>query len=204
MRIAHVVLLAALLVVSTAAQAPVVSAATKPKLPNLLAKAKKPTGENMARRLRFDLLDPAQFKVVRRPSAASVTLGWPADRPCAFTTYTLSIHLDQEDTDAAARAVVPTAEQEGTASRQGRTVDRAPVALRGFWRISSAIIRSSELRVSAVATTPFVDMYSYKVGGLLRLRMTSRTNKNYPCATANQFRIGPHLTQTVILAAAGM
>lgn len=172
-------------------------------LPSLLAKAVNPvTGKAVAKRVRLELLDPRAFRVVRRPAASSVTLGWPAAQPCAFSTFSLSILPAASDADAAAREVVPVAEGEGTAAWQGgRSEDGTRPTFRGAWRVHSEIPGGDRLRVSAVAVTPFVDAYSQPAGGLVRLRAQSRTVAKTRCSGTNRFSVGPNVIDTVVLAA---
>ncbi len=177
------------------------ASAAKPKpLPTLLAKA---PDSRVAKRFELGLLDPAQFRVVRRPSAASVTLGWPARRPCAFTTLTLAILSGQSDAAAAARAVVREATAEGSATRQGKlNAEGTREVFTGAWRQLSTIEASSVLRVRAVAATPLLDRYGDAVGGLLQLRLDGRTVRgSNRCSGPNVFRLGPNLVETVITAA---
>ena len=176
------------------------SAAKSKPLPDLLAKA---PDSAVAKRMELGLLDPARFRVVRRPSAASVTLGWPARRPCAFTTLTLAILPGQSDAAAAARAVVGEATAEGTATRQGKLdTDGTRQVLTGAWRQRSTIEASSVLRVRAVAATPLVSRYGDAAGGLLQLRLDGRTVRgSNRCSGPNVFRLGPNLVETVITAA---
>lgn len=179
---------------------PAASAAKPKALPTLLAKA---PDSGVAKRIELGLLDPAQFRVVRRPSAASVTLGWPARRPCALTTLTLAILLGQSDAAAAARAVVPEATAEGSATRRGKlNADGTQPVFTGAWRQHSTIEASSVLRVRAVAATPLLGRYGDPAGGLLQLRLDGRTVRgSNRCSGPNVFRLGPNLAETIITAA---
>ncbi|MCU0313244.1 MAG: hypothetical protein MUC84_04190, partial [Solirubrobacteraceae bacterium] len=176
-----------------AAPSPALATVKDRPLPSLLASAKNAaTGRPVAKRMRLDLLDPRAFRVVRRPSAASVTLGWPADRPCAFTSFRLSILPDGTDADATARGVVPVAEGEGSAAWQGgRGADGSRPVYQGAWRVHSRIAENDRLLVSAVAVTPLRDSYGQPAGGLVVLRAESRTVPRTRCSGTNQFRIGP-------------
>lgn len=182
---------------------PSLALAKAPPLPSLLAHALNPATRKVeAKRLRLALLDPRAFRVVRRPSSSSVTLGWPSAKPCAFTTFHLSILPSASDADAAARVAVPAAEGEGTAAWQGgRSADGTHPTFRGAWRVHSELPGGDRLRVWAVATSPFVDSYSQPVGGLVQLRAQSRTVPNTHCSGPNQFSIGPNVINTIQLAA---
>jgi hypothetical protein len=190
--------LVALLLVSST------DAAEKRVLPSLVARATLPqTGAYVAKRLRLRLLDPRAFRVVRRPSAASVTLGWPAARPCALTTLRLSILPGTANAGDATRAVVPTAARQGTATSQGKfTSSGTPTVFSGAWRVWSDIVASSSLRVRAVAATPLLTTYGDPVGGLLLLRLDARTLRGQNrCSGPDVFQIGPNLIDTIITAA---
>jgi hypothetical protein len=179
-------------------------AAQKRVLPSLVARATLPqTGAHVAKRLRLRLLDPRAFRVARRPSAASVTLGWPAARPCALTTLRLSILPGAADAGDATRAVVPIAARQGTATSQGKlTSSGTPTVFSGAWRVWSDIAASSSLRVRAVAATPLLTTYGDPVGGLLLLRLDARTLRGQNrCSGPDVFQIGPNLIDTIITAA---
>lgn len=183
--------------------APSLAAARPPELPSLLAKAVNPaTGAPEAKRLRLDLLNPKAFRVVRRPSAASVTLGWPAQQPCAFTTFRLSILPAASDAEAVARAVVPVAEGEGRTAWLGATTGGTTrPTLTGAWRVHSELPHGDRMTMSAVAATPLVDRYGHPVGGLVQLSAQGRTVPKTRCSGTNQFSIGPNVISTVQVAA---
>jgi hypothetical protein len=179
-------------------------AAQRTTLPSLLARAAVPgTGTIHAKRVSLGLLNPQSFRVIRRSSASSVTLGWPAAHPCAVTTLHLSILPTATDADAATRALVPVADQQGTATRLG-TLNAAGTrpSYVGAWRAKSDIVDSRSLRVQAVAATPLLTTYGESVGGLLQLRLDGRTTPgNNRCSGPNVFQLGPNLIQTIITAA---
>jgi hypothetical protein len=183
--------------------APSAGAAERSSLPSLLARATVPeTGAVVAKRVHLRLLNPHAFRVVRRSSASTVTLGWPAQRPCALTTLRLSILPAASDADAATRAVVSVADRRGTSTSQGKlSVDGTRASLTGAWRAMSDIT-SNRLRVRAVAATPLLTTYGDPVGGLLQLRLDGRTIRGQNrCSGPNVFRLGPNLIDTIITAA---
>lgn len=181
---------------------PSLASAKVPVLPSLLAKAVNPaTGASEAKRFRFGLLAPQAFRVVRQPSASSLTLGWPAAQPCAFTTFRLSILPSASDADAATQAVVPVAEGQGTSAWLGGTTgDATRPVLRGAWRVHSEIVTNDRLTVSAAAAWPLTERYAHPVGGLVQLRAQARTVPRGRCRGTNQFTVGPNVIDTVELA----
>jgi hypothetical protein len=179
-------------------------AAPRTTLPSLLARASVPgTGTIHAKRVALGLLSPPSFRVIRRSSASSVTLGWPAARPCAVTTLRLSILPTATDADAATRALVPVADQQGTAARLGTlTTAGTRSSYVGAWRARSDIVEGRSLRVRAVAATPLLTRYGQSVGGLLQLRLDGHTVAGQNrCSGPNVFQLGPNLIQTIITAA---
>jgi hypothetical protein len=183
---------------------PVASAKAPRPLPSLLARVTVPTtGAKVAKRVRLNLLDPSAFRVLSRPSAASVTLGWPAAHPCAQTTLRLAILPGASDADAAAHAVIPAPDRQGTASWTGNAgAGGTRPTYNGTWLAHTDILNNTKLQVAAVADKPLLDDYGAAVGGLLQLRLDGHTTTSpSQCAGANRFQLGPNLLETIITAA---
>jgi len=192
--------------VASVATVPVASAKPRP-LPSLLARATNPaTGAKLAKRIELRLLDPSAFRVVRRPSASSVTLGWPAVHSCALTTLRLSVLPAASDTDAAAHAVVAAPDRQGTATWMGTAgAGGTRPTYNGTWLTHTDILDNTRLKVAAVADTPLLDDYGVAAGGVVQLRLDGHSTVSPSrCAGTNRFQLGPNLLDTIITAAAGL
>ncbi len=86
-------LLPASLPATAAAAVPLPATAAVAQAPMLSV----PFGTGSALTLPLRALDPAEYRVVRRPSAATVVVHWPARRHCATTTLRLRTVRDRRD-----------------------------------------------------------------------------------------------------------
>lgn len=160
-------------------------------------------GRTVSTELTLAPLRRTDFDVLARPSAASVTLGWPAttrsrtgrilSRPCERLTYRLAtVAADTtQSPEQLTASVLPTAQEKGThsSSVRGGTLD-------GAWRALTNIENSDTLVVSGLAVRQL------STGDAsARLTLNARSfGSSSSCAGASSFRLAPGATSVLQLA----
>lgn len=169
-------------------------------LPALRATSMDDEGRRRTITVELRLLNREDYQVVRRPSASSVTLGFPATRivtrdgrrvrvrarPCALSTFRLSVVGGTADPATVARAHEPQAQKESVETEESRVV--AVSRLRTEIVDNSRTLTVDGVRAARVGSGTTVS----------RLVLTGRTlRQGYPCATANRYTLGPDLEDSL-------
>jgi hypothetical protein len=134
-----------------------------------------------------------EFRVIKRPSRSSLTLGWPKARPCAHVTYKLLFRFATVDPLTVVRADLPNAFDEGTESAGG--------VLRRAWRIDSSI-RNSLLTSSGESVEQLSpsDPFGPIAPAVRTITMKARMEKpGGRCGGTNFFRLGPGVESVIKL-----
>lgn len=159
-----------------------------PEVPVLVA----PYGTRSQARLRLGALDPALYKVVRRPSPSTVVVHYPPKRHCATTTLRLRTVADHRDPLAWVRENTPAslAFETVTTATVPSATGAAETRVVGAMRLFAGIVNGSLLTERAVAVARL------RSGRLAVLTQTSRTldladRPRTACRGTNTFSVGP-------------
>jgi hypothetical protein len=182
----------------------------------LVAGSTTETGQSFGTSLRLPLRTD-DFQLIKRPSRASITLGYPKTervtrhgrrvtvnaKPCAIVTYRLSIAPGSSDPLTVVRSAVPDAGIEGTERfvKIGETVDTTgPV--RRAWRIASSIDKAGLLSSHGQSVEQLrpQDPFGPPVDALRTITFSARMLRiGEACGGANSYTLGPGATSPIQL-----
>jgi hypothetical protein len=186
---ARLPLLCALAVLGLPATGAAAAAAEDPpEAPMLTA----PYGKASEARLRLGALDPAHYRVVRRPSPSTVVVHYPPVRHCATTTLRLRTVADRRDPETWVRENTPSslAFETLTTATVPTATGATETRVVGAMRLFAGIVNSSLLTERAVSVARL------RSGRLAILTQTSHTldlakRPGTACGGTNSFSIGP-------------
>lgn len=171
------------------ALAPAAAVAAPAEVPELTASY----GSGSRLTLPLRALDPAEYRVVRRPSAATVVVHWPAKRHCATTTLRLSTVRDPRDAQAWVRENTPPSDL------PFETLQTATVPTPDGLGAQTYVVGASRMLVGilggTVLTQRVVTAARVRSGRLAVLSQTSRTLdlRRHPgtaCGGVTRYEVG--------------